>query len=130
MNFGQDTVQPVTSGGHKESARLTHIPARGFLGKPGAGPQGMGRLGEGTQARQRLGSGQGLLFHPSISLEGWTPTSFSEVMTIPTIREPSPSIPSAGVSLSFGTVSLRISVHRTPPSLCLWPKPRKGVPRS
>ena len=130
MNFGQNTVQPVTSGGHKESVRLTHIPARGFLGKPGAGPQGMGCLGVGARARRRLGSGQGLLFHPSIYLEGWTPTSFSKVTTIPTIREPSLSIPSAGVSLFFGTVSPRITVRRTPLSLCLWPKPRKGVPRS
>lgn len=130
MNFGQNTVQPVTSGGHKESVRLTHIPARGFLGKPGAGPQGMGCLGVGARARRRLGSGQGLLFHPSIYLEGWTPTSFSKVTTIPTIREPSLSIPSAGVSLFFGTVSPRITVRRTPLSLCLWPKPWKGVPRS
>ena len=51
-------------------------------------------------------------------------------MTIPTIRERSPSIPSARVSLFFRTVSPRITVHRTPPSLCLWPKPRKGGPRS
>ena len=37
---------------------------------------------------------------------------------------------SAGVSLFFRTVSPKITVHRTPPSLCLWPEPRKGVPRS
>lgn len=113
----------------QDSMRLTHLPARGFLGKLGAGPQGMGRLGVGARARWRLGSGQGLL-HPSIYPEGCTPTSFSKVMTIPTIREPSPSIPSARVLLFFRTVSPRITVHRMPPSLRLWPKPRKGGPRS
>lgn len=93
MDFGWDTVQPTTSGGHKDSNGLTHLPARRFLGKLGAGPQGMGCLEVGAQAsaRQMLGSGQGL-FHPSIYPEGWTPTSFSKVMTIPTIREHSPSI--------------------------------------
>lgn len=72
----------------QDSMRLTHLPARGFLGKPGAGPRGMGHLGVGARARRRLGFGQGLL-HPSIYPEGCTPTSFSKVMTIPTIREPS-----------------------------------------
>lgn len=31
----------------QDSMRLTHLPARGFLGKLGAGPQGMGRLDYG-----------------------------------------------------------------------------------